>query len=102
MYTYAVQSDSVYQLLMQAALVRGGVAASYAADLSLAGPDGETCLCMSLCTSYVFTKWRRGLSGSGSCLPTTVATYCAVLDARYVAFDSTVLELLDYRTGMCK
>lgn len=33
------KSDRVYQLLMQAALLRGGVAASYAANLSLAGPD---------------------------------------------------------------
>lgn len=58
------KGDDVYQLLMQAALVRGGEAAAFAANLSAAGPD--------------------------------------VLDARYVAFDSMVLELLDYRTEEAK
>ena len=33
------KGDSVYQLLMQAALIRGGVTASWAANLSAAGPD---------------------------------------------------------------
>ena len=54
------KGDDVYQLLMQAALVRGGEAAAFAANLSTAGPE--------------------------------------VLNARYVSFDSMVLELLDYRT----
>lgn len=54
------KGDDVYQLLMQAALVRGGEAATFAANLSAAGPD--------------------------------------VLNARYVAFDSMVIELLDYKS----
>lgn len=33
------KGDQVYQLLMQAALIRGGDAASWAANLSAAGPD---------------------------------------------------------------
>ena len=54
------KGDNVYQLLMQAALVRGGAASSFAANLSASGPE--------------------------------------VLDARYVAFDSMVIELLDYHS----
>ena len=54
------KGDDVYQLLMQAALVRGGIASAFAANLSGAGPE--------------------------------------TLGARYVAFDSVVIELLDYRS----
>ena len=52
--------DDVYQLLMQAALVRGGAAAGWAANISAGGPD--------------------------------------TMAARYVAFDSVVIELLDYHS----
>ena len=54
------KGDDVYQLLMQAALLRGGIVSEFAANLSTAGSE--------------------------------------VLDARYVAFDNVVMELLDYRS----
>ena len=52
------KGNDVYQLLMQAALMRNGAAATFAANLS--GPE--------------------------------------VLDARYVAFDAMIIELLDYHS----
>lgn len=52
------KGDDVYQLLMQAALVKGGVAETWAANISAHGPES--------------------------------------MSARYVAFDSMVIELLDY------